>query len=146
MDGYTFGAISTAIFVGSLGAFLWLSYAMLGGSWDFIPATYGFHLLVPHLTPNMGLWWYFLIEIFDPFRNFFLGVFWVHVIGYVGGMTIRIRRQPLFVLTSLLGIFAIFKPYPSISDVSLFLAFLSLYQHMFRCKVLSLSLLPSLQC
>jgi len=86
---------------------------------------------VPDLTPNAGLWWYFLIEIFDPFREFFLGVFWLHLVGYVGGLTLRIRRQPLFVITSLLGIFAIFKPYPSISDVSLYFALLPLYRHVF---------------
>ena len=128
----SFHTVLTAIFFGTLGVLLWLSYAMLGGSWEFIPSTYGFHLLVPDLTPNVGLWWYFLIEIFDPFRDFFLGVYWLHIVGYVGPLTIRLRQQPLFVITSLLGIFAIFKPYPSISDVSLYFAFLSLYQHVFR--------------
>jgi phosphatidylinositol glycan class U len=46
-------------------------------------------------------------------------------------LTFRIRRQPLFVITSLLGLFAIFKPYPSISDVSLYLALIPLYRHIF---------------
>ena len=40
------------------------------------------------------------------------------------------RSQPLVVLTLLLGIFSIFKPYPSISDTSLFLAMLPLYRHV----------------
>src|SRR5208282_5136691 len=44
---------------------------------------------------------------------------------------IRLRRQPLFVITTLLGIFAVFKPYPSISDTSLYLAMLPLYRHVF---------------
>jgi GPI-anchor transamidase subunit U len=69
--------------------------------------------------------------MFDSFRNFFLGVFWIHLSSYVGGLTIRLRRQPLFVITTLLGTFAIFKPYPSISDTSLFLAMLPLYRHVF---------------
>ena len=104
------------------------------GSWSFVSATYGFHLLVPDLTPNAGLWWYFFIEIFDSFRAFFLGVFWLHLASYVGGLTLRLRRQPLFVMTTLLGMFAILKPYPSISDVSLYLAFLPLYKHIFSRK------------
>ncbi|KAJ5543272.1 hypothetical protein N7535_005700 [Penicillium sp. DV-2018c] len=110
---------------------LGLSCLITGNFREFISATYGFHLLVPDLTPNVGLWWYFFIEMFDSFREFFLGVFWLHLASYVGGLTARFRSQPLFVITSLLGIFAIFKPYPSISDASLFLALLPLYRHLF---------------
>jgi len=120
-----------AMLVGSVAALLGLSYLITGNFWEFMSATYGFHLLVPDLTPNSGLWWYFFIEMFDSFREFFLGVFWLHLASYVGGLTARLRRQPLFVITSLLGVFAIFKPYPSISDASLFLALLPLYRHLF---------------
>ncbi|KAL1965893.1 hypothetical protein VTN77DRAFT_5026 [Rasamsonia byssochlamydoides] len=118
------------ILLGAIAGLLGASYLVTGCSWEFISATYGVQLLVPDLTPNVGLWWYFFIEIFDSFREFFLGVFWLHLAGYVGGLTIRLRRQPLFVITSLLGIFAIFKPYPSIADVSLYLALLPLYRHL----------------
>ncbi|KAJ5812078.1 hypothetical protein N7474_008379 [Penicillium riverlandense] len=120
-----------AMLVGSVSALLGLSYLITGNFWEFMSATYGFHLLVPDLTPNSGLWWYFFIEMFDSFREFFLGVFWLHLASYVGGLTARLRRQPLFVITSLLGVFAVFKPYPSISDASLFLALLPLYRHLF---------------
>ncbi|TAQ90802.1 hypothetical protein B7494_g848 [Chlorociboria aeruginascens] len=115
---------------GSIYSLLHMS-SLITGSWEFLPSTYGVQLLLPDLTPNVGLWWYFFIEMFDSFRSFFLGVFWLHLSSYVGGLTIRVRRQPLFVLTIILGIFAIFKPYPSISDTSLFLAMLSLYKHIF---------------
>lgn len=115
---------------GSILMLLYTSF-LVTGSWEFIASTYGVQLLLPDLTPNVGLWWYFFIEMFDSFRNFFLGVFWIHLSSYVAGLTIRIRRQPLFVLTILLGVFAIFKPYPSISDMSLFLAMLPLYRHVF---------------
>jgi phosphatidylinositol glycan class U len=47
---------------------------------------------------------------------------------------VRLRRQPLFVVTSLLGIFAVFKPYPSISDASLYFAVLPIYRHLFPCR------------
>ncbi|KAI5922649.1 GPI transamidase subunit PIG-U [Camillea tinctor] len=104
---------------------------LVTGSWEFIPSTYGIQLTLTDLTPNVGLWWYFFIEMFDSFRSFFLGVFWLHLSSYVGGLSIRIRSQPLVVLTLLLGIFAIFKPYPSISDASLFLAVLPLFRHVF---------------
>ncbi|KAK3938911.1 phosphatidylinositol glycan anchor biosynthesis class U protein [Diplogelasinospora grovesii] len=110
---------------------LGMSYVLTGCSWEFLASTYGVQLTLSDLTPNVGLWWYFFIEMFDSFRSFFLAVFWLHLSSYVGGLTVRIRRQPLVVITLLLGIFAIFKPYPSISDTSLFLAMVPLYRHVF---------------
>ena len=124
----------TSIFFASIAWLLYISSVLMGGSWEFLASTYGVHLLLPDLTPNVGLWWYFFIEMFDSFREFFLGVFWLHLGGYVGGLCIRLRKQPLFVITTLLGIFAIFKPYPSISDTSLYFAMLPLYRHIFPRK------------
>lgn len=115
------------------GALLYVSY-LLTGSWEFISSTYGVQLLLPDLTPNVGLWWYFFIEMFDSFREFFLGVFWLHMASYVGGLSFRLRKQPLFVVVSLLGIFAVFQPYPSIADVTLYLGLLPLYRHVFPRK------------
>ena len=120
-----------AIFLAGLAWLLYISHALMGGSWEYLSSTYGVHLLLPDLTPNVGLWWYFFIEMFDSFREFFLGVFWLHLGSYVGGMSLRMRKQPVFVVTTLLGIFAIFKPYPSVSDTSLYFAMLPLYRHIY---------------
>jgi phosphatidylinositol glycan class U len=116
-----------------IGALLYLS-KLLTGSWDFVGATYGVRLLLPDLTPNVGLWWYFFTEMFDSFREFFLGVFWLHVVSYMPGLTIRLRKQPLFVATTLTGIFAVFTPYPSIADAALYLSLVPLFRHLFPCK------------
>ncbi|KAL2015839.1 hypothetical protein VTK56DRAFT_4707 [Thermocarpiscus australiensis] len=129
-SGLKFAAIHVFLVAGVLAILFGMSY-LVTGSWEFLPSTYGVQLTLSDLTPNVGLWWYFFIEVFDSFRSFFLAVFWLHLSCYVGGLTLRIRRQPLAVLTLLLGIFAIFKPYPSISDTSLFLAMVSLYRHVF---------------
>lgn len=134
LSPFTFFLYHFSIFSASIAWFLYISYFLTGGSWEFLSSTYGVHLLLPDLTPNIGLWWYFFIEMFDSFREFFLGVFWLHLGGYVGGLCIRLRPQPLFIITSLLGLFAIFKPYPSISDTSLYFALLPLYRHIFPCE------------
>jgi phosphatidylinositol glycan class U len=47
--------------------------------------------------------------------------------------SLRSRKQPLFVITTILGISAIFKSYPSIGDTALYLSLLSLYRHVFPC-------------
>ncbi|KAK0659716.1 putative GPI transamidase component PIG-U [Cercophora samala] len=126
----SFATTHVPVVLGVLGLLFGMSY-LITGSWEFLSSTYGVQLTLSDLTPNVGLWWYFFIEMFDSFRSFFLAVFWLHLSCYVGGLSVRIRRQPLVVLTLLLGIFAIFKPYPSISDTSLFLAMVPLYRHVF---------------
>ncbi len=117
----------------TLSGLLYLSYTVTG-SWQFVASTYGTPLLLPDLTPNVGLWWYFFIEMFDSFREFFLGVFWLHMASYVGGLCIKLRNQPLFATVALLGIIAVFQPYPSIADSALFLGTVPLYRHIFPRK------------
>jgi len=131
----------STIWIRSLNSFIkgWgilsvVDYFILGGKWHPYGATYGAQISVTDLTPNVGLWWYFFIEIFDSFRNFFIGVFWLLLASYVGALTIRLNKQPLFVIISMLGLFVIFKPYPSISDVSLYFSFLPLYKHILPCE------------
>jgi phosphatidylinositol glycan class U len=117
---------------------LLVASALLTESWDFLAATYGVRLLLPDLTPNVGLWWYFFIEMFDSFREFFLGVFWLHAASYMPGLTIRLHKQPLFVACTLTGIFAVFTPYPSIADAALYLSLVPLFRHLFPSKQLLL--------
>ena len=136
----SFIAQSLGQFTIGLAALFFSTPLILGKTWTFAKATYGTQFSVPDLTPNIGLWWYFFIEIFDSFRNFVLGVFWLHLATYVSGLTLRLRRQPLFVVTTILGLLAIFKPYPSISDVSLYLAFVPLYKHISPRKLISVTL------
>ncbi|KAL9131506.1 MAG: hypothetical protein Q9217_000585 [Psora testacea] len=126
-----FSVLEASIFTASIGWLLYMSEIVTGGSWQFLSSTYGVQLLLPDLTPNIGLWWYFFIEMFDSFREFFLGVFWLHLGGYVGGLCIRLRKHPLFIITTMLGIFAVFKPYPTVSDTALYFAMLPLYRHVF---------------
>ncbi|WYZ44395.1 hypothetical protein EsH8_VII_000831 [Colletotrichum jinshuiense] len=126
----SFAATNVAVVSGVLGALFIMSFLVTGDSWEFLSSTYGAQITLNDLTPNVGLWWYFFVEMFDSFRPFFLAVFWLHLSSYVGPLTIRIRSQPLVVLTLLLGIFSIFKPYPSIADASLFLAMLPLFRHV----------------
>lgn len=42
------------------------------------------------LTPNVGLFWYFFIEMFDQFRAFFLVVFQLHAFIFAAPLTIKL--------------------------------------------------------
>ncbi|KAF8453521.1 GPI transamidase subunit PIG-U [Terfezia claveryi] len=125
-----FATTQVTIYFTAVACLLGLSYLITGNSWEFLASTYGVHLLLPDLTPNVGLWWYFFIEMFDPFREFFLCVFQLHLLIYAPGLTIRLRKQPLFVCITMLGILSIFKSYPSIGDTALYLSLLPLYRHI----------------
>jgi phosphatidylinositol glycan class U len=107
-----------------------VSFIPLQGG-DYFDSMLMARLLLPDLTPNVGLWWYFFIEMFDSFRSFFLVVFQLHLLVYVAPLCIRLKRNPLAVLTTLLGIISIFKSYPSVADLSVYLGMLSLHTEIF---------------
>ncbi|OQO12568.1 hypothetical protein B0A48_02030 [Cryoendolithus antarcticus] len=101
-------------------------------SFAFLPSVYLTPLRVPDLTPNPGLWWYFFIEMFDPFRSFFLGVFWLHMLSYSVPFCLRMRKQPLAAVVSMLGITAIFQPYANVGEAGAWLSCLTLLSHTFE--------------
>ncbi|CAO3649261.1 unnamed protein product [Cunninghamella blakesleeana] len=120
-----------AVYFGSLIFLLGLSRSVIG-NWDFLKATYGVVLLLPDLTPNIGMFWYFFIEIFDQFRSFFLMVFQFHTFIFVAPLCIRFRNHPAFIVTILCGIIAVFKSYPSIGDAVLYLSLVPVHDELFK--------------
>ncbi|KAJ1973691.1 hypothetical protein H4R35_003982 [Dimargaris xerosporica] len=108
-----------------------ISYALVG-SWSFIASTYGVILTVSDLTPNLGLFWYFFIEMFDHFRSFFLVVFQLHTFIFAAPVCIRFNDHPVLAFTVLCGIMALFKSYPSVGDMALVLALLPLHHQVFK--------------
>ncbi|KAI8907687.1 GPI transamidase subunit PIG-U [Powellomyces hirtus] len=119
------------LFLAFLAALLGLSY-LLVGTWDFLPSTYGVILSVPDLTPNIGLFWYFFIEMFEQFRPFFLCVFQIMVFIFVIPIALVFRYHPLFVAYATTAIMAIFKSYPSVGDTALYLAFFTMHQELYK--------------
>ncbi|TPX58888.1 hypothetical protein PhCBS80983_g02848 [Powellomyces hirtus] len=119
------------LFLAFLVALLGLSY-LLVGTWDFLPSTYGVILSVPDLTPNIGLFWYFFIEMFEQFRPFFLCVFQIMVFIFVIPIALVFREHPLFVAYATTAIMAIFKSYPSVGDTALYLAFFTMHQELYK--------------
>ncbi|KAL5485337.1 hypothetical protein ACEPAI_7979 [Sanghuangporus weigelae] len=101
------------------------------GGTDWILRTWGTGILLPDLTPNPGLWWYFFTEMFDHFRPFFLMVFSVHLLIYVAPICIKFQHDPLYAIFILQGILAIFKPYPTMADIGLFLSCIALFPELY---------------
>lgn len=44
------------------------------------------------------------------------------------------RQDPLFGMTLMTGVFAVFKSYPTVGDHAVFLGLLSLHSQIFECK------------
>ena len=93
-----------------------------------------FRLTVPDLSPNIGIFWYFFTEMFEHFRIFFLFVFQINAVIYTVPLAVRLREQPIFLMYILTFLTGVFKSYPSYSDVSILLALLPLWKHLFACK------------
>uniref|UniRef100_A0A3Q3CM84 Phosphatidylinositol glycan anchor biosynthesis, class U n=1 Tax=Haplochromis burtoni TaxID=8153 RepID=A0A3Q3CM84_HAPBU len=89
-------------------------------------------LSVPDLTPNIGLFWYFFAEMFEHFRLFFLCVFQINVFFYTIPLSIKLKEHPVFLIFMQLAVISIFKSYPTVGDVALYLAFLPVWSHLHR--------------
>ncbi|SCZ87367.1 BZ3500_MvSof-1268-A1-R1_Chr2-2g04833 [Microbotryum saponariae] len=149
---------ASAAFVSHQAVVLGLSY-YLAGSWNFLSSVYGVILTIPDLTPNIGISWYFFIEMFDHFRAFFVGVFQIHVLIYwcsLDCMNPSSRSDPMFALVLMVGIIALFKSYTALGDFALWHAVLALYSELaslmtditrplvyFGLTLYALALLPS---
>lgn len=121
------GAVLAISFLLYLGIYLFASQS-IAGSWKFLESTYMTVIFLKDLTPNMGLWWYFFVEMFSFFRPFFISLFQLFLISFSVPITIRFYAYPLFALTTIAGIVALFKPYPEIGDLGLYLSLLPLFK------------------
>uniref|UniRef100_A0A8C4HQQ3 Phosphatidylinositol glycan anchor biosynthesis class U protein n=1 Tax=Dicentrarchus labrax TaxID=13489 RepID=A0A8C4HQQ3_DICLA len=119
------------MYLGSLFVIVGLSFFLLG-SWDYVPSVYGFILSVPDLTPNIGLFWYFFAEMFEHFRLFFLCVFQINVFFYTIPLSIKLKEHPVFLIFMQLAVISIFKSYPTVGDIALYMAFLPVWSHLHR--------------
>ena len=99
-----------------------------------------FSLGVSDLTPNVGMWWYFVTEMFDHFRPFFVGVFHVsictlqiiiddqlHNVLYVAPVCLRMKHDPLLAMVIITGIFSTWKSYPALGDLAIWAGLLGCF-------------------
>lgn len=128
---------SLVYFLTTLGLFSFWFLMLLAVSYhldesaQFVSSIYGFILTVPDLSPNIGIFWYFFTEMFEHFRIFFLFVFQINALIYTVPLAVRLREQPIFLMYILTFLTGVFKSYPSYSDVSIILALLPLWKHLF---------------
>ncbi|KAM9534638.1 phosphatidylinositol glycan anchor biosynthesis class U protein [Salvelinus alpinus] len=86
-------------------------------------------LSMPDLTPNIGLFWYFFAEMFEHFHLFFICVFQINVFFYTIPLSIKLKEHPVFLIFMQISIF---KSYPTVGDIALYMAFLPAWNHLYR--------------
>eukprot|EP00747_Dinoflagellata_sp_TGD_P179654 gnl/TRDRNA2_/TRDRNA2_30791_c0_seq1.p1 gnl/TRDRNA2_/TRDRNA2_30791_c0~~gnl/TRDRNA2_/TRDRNA2_30791_c0_seq1.p1 ORF type:complete len:494 (+),score=69.21 gnl/TRDRNA2_/TRDRNA2_30791_c0_seq1:74-1555(+) len=112
------------------------SIALMDGQLQFLQACYLSVLSVQDLTPNVGIFWYIFIEIFDRYRSLFLVAFHAHLLFYPVPLHVRIGRHrptgPWIHCVAAVGIVTIFKPYPTASDYGLMLSTMLIHAELIR--------------
>ena len=69
--------------------------ALLVGDWIGVCSkTYGYVFGFSDLSPNMGMNWYFFIQMFDRFRRFYVVMLSLIPLVFVAPLTIRLRAYP----------------------------------------------------
>lgn len=76
---------------------------------------------VEDLTPNIGLQWYFMTESFPGMRTAAAALFSTLALGTAVALSTRLAHRPLFLAALLCTVSAMLKPYPSLSDVALYM-------------------------
>jgi len=114
------------LFTACMGMLVLYSYQAYS-SWDWVFASYGFTLQVIDLTPNIGLFWYFFLEVFDHFRTFFCCVLQLNCFLYTAPLSICFRKRPVLLFWLLFTYYTTLKSYPSVSDLAVEFGLLPLF-------------------
>jgi phosphatidylinositol glycan class U len=88
--------------------------------------TYGYVHGFFDMSPNMGLSWYFFIQMFDRFRRYFVAMFTLLQFIFVAPLTIRLRDYPIVLTTAFFLLGTLFKPLQTLYDAALGLALVAM--------------------
>eukprot|EP00033_Pygsuia_biforma_P001705 GCRY01001909.1.p1 GENE.GCRY01001909.1~~GCRY01001909.1.p1 ORF type:complete len:518 (+),score=65.00 GCRY01001909.1:241-1794(+) len=77
------------------------------------------------LTPNLGLWWYMLQEVFPQYRAVFVFTFHWLLLMFAPSLTLHYRNQPFMFLFVMYFLIVIFQPFSTLTDLAVALSFLS---------------------
>ncbi|VDN13376.1 unnamed protein product [Dibothriocephalus latus] len=104
------------------------------------PASRLFSIFAVNTTPNMGLFWYMYVEMFDHFNTFFVWTMQLLILGLCVAAALRFYEDPLFLAVILTMSTGILRPYNSIADLGCSLALAAHWRHLTPRKSLSLFL------
>ena len=94
--------------------------ALLVGDWIGVCSkTYGYVFGFSDLSPNMGMNWYFFIQMFDRFRRFYVVMLSLIPLVFVAPLTIRLRAYPAVLVAAFFLLGTLYKPVQTLHDASI---------------------------
>lgn len=112
----------------------YVSFVAMGRCWRYWEASYTEVLLARELTPNLGLFWYVFIEMFDRFRDLFVFIFHAQSIFYIVPLHLALGRHgprgPWAGCGAAIGMVTLFKPYPTACDVAVMISMMLVQMDM----------------
>lgn len=141
--------------VAALGSLLLSSYCIVS-SWSFVNQCYGTVFFFKNIAPNLGLWWYLFIEMFEFFTPFYIGVFNIYSVVFIIPITLRLYEKPGLKLSlhgdAFLAFVACYfwisftKPYATIGDLGFGLSLIPILKSpiLAHCKLMIITALTLL--
>ncbi|SCV05119.1 LANO_0H00452g1_1 [Lachancea nothofagi CBS 11611] len=124
----------------TLTALLLSSYKINDENWNYLFSTYGVIITFSKIIPNLGLWWYFFVELFEMFIPFFKAVFNLFVVSCIIPFSLRFHKQPFYAFILCLSWITLTKSYPTLGDGGFLLSFVPFFRPLygyFRYSVIS---------
>ena len=108
-----------------------ISFYVCDYSFDFFFASWGFHFAIPDLQPNVGLHWYFYMEMFDQYRTFFTLMINTITVSICIPLCWKFSENRIIPVYSAMYFIAMYKSFPSFGDVSLCLSLVPMFAQNF---------------
>jgi len=96
----------------------------------WLPNTFYFFWSIKDLTPNVGLFWYLFVFIFEQYRQLFQWCFQLISVVSMIPLTITLKQDPVLLIFGALAHVAVLSTYPSYSEATVLLAMYPLFPHI----------------
>ncbi|CAH8599419.1 unnamed protein product [Heterobilharzia americana] len=121
------------VFIVSLSILLWISFIIVENhDWSFLRSVYWHTLTVADCTPQMGIYWYMFVEMFEHFREFFTWIFQLLIFTIVVGLTSKFNHNPLYICLMISLGMSVLQPYHSIGELGLLISILPMWSHILK--------------
>lgn len=88
------------------------------------------------LKPNVGLYWYLFVEMFDFFRPLFVCFLQLHSLFYGVPLAVRFKKDPLFMALICIALQSLLQPFPTVADASLYLAMIPMFPEIIQSNII----------
>uniref|UniRef100_A0AC34QZW7 Phosphatidylinositol glycan anchor biosynthesis class U protein n=1 Tax=Panagrolaimus sp. JU765 TaxID=591449 RepID=A0AC34QZW7_9BILA len=98
----------------------------------WIPDTFYFFWSIKDLSPNVGLFWYLFVFVFDQYRQFFLWTFQLTSVFPVIPLALTVKKDAILLTFGCLAHVAVLSSYPSYAEATVLLAMYPLFPKILR--------------